>query len=183
MNTTLLKKIFVPILLTLLAVTVQGSLLRFVLPNFPIPNLVVILVVFFGFYEVTAFGALLVFLIGIEMDLCSGVLLGPSAGAYSITFGILAALSTRLFVESGFAVVLAVFGSSLISSTVYLLLVYQFAPTAGRSFTIIFIEAVSTAVLAPLIFPLLKRILIPKRDRPSPRMSTRTRPRLATSQR
>ena len=183
MNTALLKKILVPVILTLLAVTVQGSLLRFVLPEFAIPNLVVIMVVFLGFYEVTAFGALLVFIIGIEMDLCSGVLLGPSAGAYSITFGVLAALSTRLFVESGFAVVLAVFGSSILSSLVYLLLVFQFSPSAGRSFSIIFLEALFTAIVAPIFFPLLKRILIPKRDRQLPGRGSRMRPRLAASQR
>ena len=183
MNTALLKRILVPILLTLLAVIVQGSLLRFILPEVAVPNLVVIMIVFLGFYEVTAFGAFLVFLIGIEMDLCSGVLLGPSAGAYSVTFGLLAALSTRLFVESGFAVMLAVFGSSILSNLVYLLLVFQFAPAAGRSFSVIFIEALVTAIIAPAIFPLFKRILIPKRDRPTSSRGSRMRPRLAPSQR
>jgi rod shape-determining protein MreD len=174
-NTSSLKQIIYPLALALLGLLIQGSLLRFALPNFTTPNLVLILVVFMGFFEASPLGAVLVFLIGLESDLCSGVSIGPIAGAYSAVFGVIVALSTRLFVESGVAVAISVFVSSLVSSVVYLLLGYQFSFTSGRTASLILWEATFTAVLAPATFAVLRRILITRRERPVGRLGSRQR--------
>lgn len=181
MSTSFLHKFALPLLLALVGIFIQGSLLRYLLPDFAIPNLLLILVVFLGFFEISPIGAILAFLIGAFLDLSSGVLLGPSAGSYTLIFGALAALSTRLFVESGFAVAVTVFLCSIFGNLVYLLLVSQFSPSAGRSFGLLFGEAFTSALLAPVIFIFLKRILTPKRERSSNRLGPRGRHRLIST--
>ena len=175
MNAATMRQILYPFGVSLLALLVQGSLLRFVLPDFTIPNLVLILVVFLGFFEVSPLGAVLVFLIGITSDLCSGVSIGPLAGAYSTVFGIIVALSTRLFVESVVAVGISVFLSSIVASVVYLLLSSYFSFGSGHTLSGILWEALITACVAPALFPFLKRLLIPRRERPATRSAARSR--------
>lgn len=175
MNSAVLRNILYPLALALCGLFLQGSLLRFVLPDLLAPNLVLILVVFLGFFEVSPLGAILVFLIGLISDLCSGVALGPLAGSYSIVFGILATLSTRLFVESKAAVAMAVFLSSLLNGLVFFTLSYHFSLTGGLPIWSLLVEALITALLAPLTFMVLKRILLPRRERPATRLGSRQR--------
>ncbi len=181
MSTQFLNKFALPLLLSLVAIFIQGSLLRYLLPDFAIPNLLLIMVVFLGFFEISPIGAILAFSIGLLLDLSSGVLIGPSAGSYTLIFGVLAALSTRLFVESGFAVAVTVFICSIFGNLTYLLLVSQFSPSAGQSLGVLFGEAFTSALLAPLIFILLKRILTPKRERSSTRLGPRGRHRIIST--
>ena len=175
MNQVGLKKFLVLMALALVAIFIQGSLLRFALPSFFVPNLLLVIVVFLGFYEVTPAGASIVFLLGLEADLCSGVLLGPSAAAFAATFGILASFSSRLFVESSIAIAIGVFGAALVSNVIYLSLLYEFSDAVRHSFLAIANDALVTAIVAPFFFPLLKRLLLPRRERPMPRAHMRAK--------
>lgn len=178
MNYNILRRFGVITLLAIAAVFVQGVVLHYLFPSMVVPNFLTILVIFIGFYDVSSSGAFQAFLIGLISDLCSGILVGPSAGSYIFVYGILAALSTRIFVESALTTIVVVFVSSMASSLLYLALVYQFSPMVSRGFGEITLEAVMTSILAPLVFKMLKRMLVGK-ERVTSRGSGRTRTRLA----
>ena len=56
------------LILGLIAIFIQGTVLREVGPSWVVPNLLVILVVFLGFFEASFRGATLAFLLGLELD-------------------------------------------------------------------------------------------------------------------
>ena len=169
------KQVLYPLALALLGLLIQGALLRFILPDFTIPNLVLVLVVFLGFFEASPLGAVLAFVIGLGADLCSGVAIGPTAGAYSAVFGVIVALSARLFVDSALAIGISVFLSSIVGNLVFLLLGYHFSLTVGSGASAIVWEAILSAGIAPVLFPFLKRVLLSGRDRPTSRLGSRQR--------
>jgi rod shape-determining protein MreD len=186
MSSDSLRKLWIVLVYAILAVFLQGSVLHYLWPNLVIPNFILILVVFLGFYDVSPFGAFLAFLAGLISDLCSGVLVGPSAGASALVFAALSALSSRIFVESAISTIAAVFGASILSSICYLFMVYQFSPAVGWSLGQVVFEAIMTSLVSPLMFKFLRSFLIqPTRERnmlsrSSPSRS-RTRTRLRTS--
>lgn len=161
-----LRKIAVVLLLGLVALFIQGTFLKSLAPGAMIvPNLFLVLVAFLAFYEVSVFGAILVFVLGIELDVASGLLLGPWAASFVAVYGMLSSISQRVFIESGLAIFLGVLCSCLMATFIYLIIVYQFEPSAGGllSYSMILVaEAVFSAVLAPLIFRGLKIIMLDK---------------------
>ena len=146
------------LILGLIAIYIQGTVLREIGPSWVVPNLLIIMVVFLGFFEASIRGATLAFLLGLELDFANGLLVGPWAGAFVVSFGILASLSQRIFVESPVAAMFAAFGSSIVSSLVYLTLVYEFHPAVTAMVPFSLLEAVINAVLAPFVFGFLKVI-------------------------
>lgn len=154
-----LNRTIIVLVLGLLAVFVQGTLLKSVLPELPVPDLLLILVVYLAFYDSSPLGAVLTFVLGLQFDLFSEMLLGPRAGSLVIVYGVLAALSQRLFVESLFAAFVSVFLSSVVNSVVYIILLSDAKPTHAYFFYIALLEALFTALIAPFLFKGLKRIL------------------------
>ena len=90
-------------LLGIVCCALQGSLLHIGLPVSLVPQLVVVLVVSLAFSEVSVFGCVMTFVLGLLMDFSSAMLVGPWAGALVVVYGVLAVLSHRLFIESGVA--------------------------------------------------------------------------------
>lgn len=150
----------------LITIFLQGSLLRAVLPDFLIPNLVISLVVFIAFYENSPFGALLAFILGIEIDLYSGSphLIGPSSGALVLVYGVTTSLSQRVYVESAFAVLIMSAISSVLYSLIYSLLVFEFNDSSVRYFSMSVSNAIVTGLVTPLVFRILNISKIIKRN-------------------
>lgn len=153
--------ILVPLLGGLLAVFLQGTLLKQLFPIGFGPDLVLILVVFSAFFQASLRGALLAFALGLLVDLSSATIIGPRAGAYIFIFGFLSSLSQRLFIESSFAVIGSTLAASLVAQFVYVVMFFQFHTGHSLSLWSYFSwstlsEAVFTAVVAPAIFWLLK---------------------------
>ena len=148
------------IILGLIAIFVQGTVLRAIGPAWVVPNLLVIIVVFLGFYESSVRGATLAFLLGLELDFANGLLVGPWAGAFVVSFGILASLSQRIFVESPLAAVIATFACSIVSAVVYFTLVYEFHPAVTIIVPFSVAEATLNALLAPVVFGVLRTVLL-----------------------
>ena len=117
-------------------------------------------------------GVFVVFLLGLELDLCSAHLLGPWAGAFVVTFGLIAAMSQHVFVESPLAVALVVGASTIVSTLVYAGLVYEFKPAGAISFWGLFGEALITAVIGPILFIGVRAILPPEDKTRSGRLSS-----------
>lgn len=167
------RKILVVLLIGFIAIFVQGTVLRPFIHASMIPNFALVAVVFLGLHEVTVLGAVLAFLLGVELDLFSGIFLGPWAGSFTLVFGLLALVAQRVFLESALTIFVSVLVSSIVSNLVYLVLILQFRPVSGELLTISFVEALVTAIVAPVFFRVLSWLLIPKAD--SQRNSRRPR--------
>ncbi len=158
------KTILLLLFVGIVAIYIQGSVLMAILPDFLVPNFLLSLIVFLAFYENSPFGALLVFLLGLQFDLYAGqpLLVGPTAGAFVAVFGLLSSLSQRIFVESAFAIFLVAFASSILNTMVHCVLVYEFNNTAIRYFSMSLIAAFVTACITPVVFQFMK-YFIPRR--------------------
>lgn len=155
-----MRKFSFVLLMVLAAMFLQGAVLKFAFPTMTIPNLFLVLVVFIGFFEPSTLGALLAFMVGLLFDLFSRGLLGPHASAYVVVFGIVAALSQRIFVDSRLAVFLTVLLASLIGNVVYLIVLSEFVQVESLVTMLLrgaLWEAFLTALLAPFLFVLLRR--------------------------
>lgn len=153
------KVILILVVLILLAVFFQESVFALILPAYLIPNLLVILIVHLAFIEVSIFGALLVFLTGLIFDVASGVALGPWAAAFIIVYFVFSGLSQKIFLESVVAAFLAVLVATLVADGVYLMVIKGFDLPTARILSFAFGEALVTAILAPVVFRVLKRVL------------------------
>lgn len=152
------------IFLGLVAVLLQGTLLRMFLPAILVPNFTLILVSFIGCYLPSPAGALIAFFLGLEYDLfCSRALLGPYAASSIVVFGLTASVSTRLYLESGATVLVAVFASSLLNDLVNVVISSQFHQVESLIFEMVkfsLVLAVVSALAAPVVFKLLKTKLM-----------------------
>jgi len=158
------KKAGVAIVLALFVLLVQGTLLRSFLPGFLIPNLMIVLVTFIALNDDSVSGALVAFFCGLLLDLNSGLLLGPWSAACILIFGVLTTLQQRLFVESALALAVVVSVASLAASAVVGLLLWQFTGPEARIIPLILSEALMSALVSPILFPILRRWLVSRRE-------------------
>lgn len=141
----------------LVLIFLQGTILHSLLPAAAAPNLLLALVVFLAFYEPTVLGAVVVFILGVLLDMYSSPLLvGPWAAAYVTVFAAVALLSQRLFVESPWAAAISVLVASVASDLIYLLLVMEFQQTGSHFISVAFVGAIVTAILSPALFALYR---------------------------
>ena len=144
-----IRRCAVPLILSLLAVLIQASILRVWLPDYFLPALAVILVVYLGFHEVSLVGAWLAFAVGLVFDSASGMTLGPWATACVGLYAILSSVSRRVFLDSIISGIIISALSALFALTIYLLLATHFRPALGFSLVALAGGAVATALFAP----------------------------------
>ncbi len=120
-----------------------------------VPDFIVIMVVVLAFYEPGIFGAVMSFVLGLLLDMSSGLILGPRAGSSVALFGFLSSLSQRLFVESPVALVVVVFFATLLDSLIYVILLTEFQSVVTEGVPFFgwgaLGEALLTAIVAPLV--------------------------------
>jgi cell shape-determining protein MreD len=97
------------------------------------------------------------FMLGLLVDMSSGVLLGPWAGSYVVVYSIFVFLSQRLFVESAFVAMAVVALATVISGVVFLLLAFEYQAVTREDLIMLAGQAVASALVAPLVFRLLSR--------------------------
>lgn len=152
-----LRNILLVLLAGLVAILLQSTSLRIFGPSFVVPNLLVCLVVFLAFYDGRILGAVLSFLLGLELDCSSGILLGPAAGAFVVVYAFITVLSSRIFVESPLSIMIVTFGASVLSSLLIFLVGLEGPANVGPLFWRLILEATISAILAPLLFSLINR--------------------------
>lgn len=150
----------------LVAVLLQGILLRFGLPDALLPQFVLMIVIYLGFNEISVLGTFVAFVLGLFLDFSSALLLGPWSGALVTVYGIMAVLSSRLFIESPLVAAFISFLASVVASVIYMLLGYEYRTLAWQDLSRIVGQALCTAVLAPVVLRLMARRL-KKRSSPS----------------
>jgi rod shape-determining protein MreD len=141
----------------LISTALQGVLLHLGVPPYLLPQLVVLLIVYLSFTEVSVFGSFLAFALGLILDFSSAILVGPWAGAMVAVYGVLALLSQRLFIDSSIVAIVTTFGAVLFGNILYMLLAYEYRLVEWGYVGQAFGEAFVTALLAPLVFGFLKR--------------------------
>lgn len=153
------KRLLLLLLLSTIVLWLQGNLFRSLLPfeSFT-PNLTVVLIAFLGFYDVTVLGACFAFLLGLQLDLFSGIRIGPWAGAYVALYGMIACFGQRMFIESRVAVIFSVFVASLGANALYLSVLAELKASVWSVLGEVLLDAACAALCAPLIFFVLKRL-------------------------
>ena len=149
----------VAVILSLLGLSLQGGLVALGLPVALVPDFVLLFVLFVSFYKSTSYGAFLAFLCGIIVDISSAQLIGPWAGSYVLCFGLVALLSDRIFIESGFSLGVIAISLSLFSQLIFLLISVDPINQLWTEWSIFVGKAFATAFVAPLFFPLIERVL------------------------
>jgi rod shape-determining protein MreD len=148
---------FVVCFLLAVALLIAQSVLRhLLLPEWLVPQGLLICAVFLAFYEFSFLGAVAAFLLGFLLDLSSGVLLGPWAAAYVVVYGVFAFLSQRLFVESRAVSMVVVAMATLLSGIVFLSLAFEYQAVTLSELAMLTGQAASSAVLTPFVFKILK---------------------------
>lgn len=158
--TNVLRRVCFTLAFGLIFVFLQGTLLKAFWPGMIVPGLSLVLVVFLAFYETSILGAVLAFLLGLELDLFSGVALGPWAGAYVLIFGLLSMFSSRIFIESPAAIAFTVLVSSLVSNIVFMLIIAQVDHSVLVVSWALFVEALLTALFCVPLFAIFRRTLL-----------------------
>lgn len=153
------KRYLLLLIFALLGLALQ-SVWRFTFPYVPYlcPQLLLIIVVFLSFNDISIKGVFAAFFLGLLVDLSSGIALGPWAGAYTVAYTGLALISQGLFADSGLAVMMGSLMSSVVAGITFALLSFGFTGGPSSAILGLGIEAVATAICAPLVFSLFKFI-------------------------
>lgn len=155
-----MKKSSFILFLGMLAILIPGTILKMIAPGMVVPNLLAVVLVYLAFYEPNVRGAILAFALGFELDLCSGVLLGPWAGAYVLVFALLVLSSQRVFIESAFVIVIGVFIASFLTVSLHHLILALVHDEINYEWSILFdtiLEAALGAIIAPFLFYFFRR--------------------------
>lgn len=142
----------------LLLLGIQGVLHNSGLPAWLIPQGLLVSVVFLAFYEFSLAGVVMAFLLGLLLDMSSGILLGPWAGSYVVVYALFAFLSQRLFVESSVVAMAVVALGTLLAGIVFLLLAFEYQSVTREDVIILCGQALASAVVAPMVFSFFSKV-------------------------
>lgn len=143
-----------------LLVLLQTTVLH-LLPLGPfVPDLILVLCVYWGLNHPTVGAVLSAFILGYSVDVVSSPLLGLNAFAMSMVFLAVYLSSRAIWIENPFVSALVVFLASCVKG-VALVVVWAVFLTMDNlwlgALRYIFLEALLAAVLAPAVFALLRR--------------------------
>ena len=144
----------------LLLVLVQSTLLH-LLPLGPVvPDLTLVLCVYWGLYHPTVGAVLGSFLLGYSVDVVSSPILGLNAFAMSLVFLAVYLSSRSIWLHNSFVSFFVVLLASLIKGAALVLISAIFISMDGLwagAARYLLLEALVAAVLAPFVFTLLRR--------------------------
>ena len=144
-------------LIGLLMVLLQTTFLHL----FPVvPDLVLILCVYWGLHQPTVGAVLGSFALGYSLDVVSSPILGLNAFAMSVVFLTVYLSSRSIWMYSPFASTLVVLLAALVKGAALVVAWAIFLTTEGfwtGAVRYIIMEALVAAVIAPLVFALLRR--------------------------
>ena len=138
----------------------QTTLLH-LLPIGPvIPDLILVLCVYLGLYHPSVGAALGSFLLGYSIDIVSSPILGLNAFAMSLVFLSVYFSSRSIWIQNPIVTSLVVLLAALVKGAAVVLISAVFLSVEGfwiGAARYIIMEALVAAVLAPLVFALLRR--------------------------
>jgi rod shape-determining protein MreD len=144
-------------LIGLLMVLLQSTFLHL----FPVvPDLVLILCVYWGLHQPTAGAVLGSFALGYSLDVVSSPILGLNAFAMSVVFLVVYLTSRSIWMHGHVASTLVVLLAALVKGAALVVAWAIFLTTEGfwtGAVRYIILEALIAAMIAPLVFALLRR--------------------------
>jgi rod shape-determining protein MreD len=151
-------RLFLTVLLGLALLVAQGVVFHLGLPGWLVPQALVACVVYVAFHECGFWGVATAFTLGLLLDMNSGVVLGPWAGAYVLVYAVFVFLSQRLFIDS-MVVGMAVVGvATLLAGGVFLMLAFEYQALSIEDIYMLLGQALASALVAPLVFAALGRV-------------------------
>lgn len=139
-------------------VIVQSLLQRSGVPEWLLPQGLVVCVVYLAFFESSVAGAGLAFACGLLLDLTTATVLGPWAGAYVLAYALLSFVSPRLFVESTVVMMLVTGITSVLAGSVYLFLAFEYQSLSQDDIAVLLGQASASALVAPVVTAILRRV-------------------------
>lgn len=133
--------------------------------EYAVPNLLIIVICYVGFFDLTVKGAFTCWFLGVLLDLSISSIIGPWAGSFAGVFLILAFLSRGMFVQSWFSSAVVVFLACLVSTAMYASMLASVQNIEGIAWLYVPFEALSTAIVSPLVFSLSRFALDRRQDR------------------
>jgi rod shape-determining protein MreD len=152
-----MAKGLIALLYAFIAIALQGILGHLGLADRFIPQFLVIFVVYLSFAEANSFGCVTSFVVGLLLDLCSAVLLGPWAGSFVVIFCVLSLLSRRLFIDSWLAAMVITFGSVACANVLFSLFGDEYPVLTWEYPQRVLGQALATALVAPIVLGFLSR--------------------------
>ena len=141
----------------LLLVLLQTTFLHF----FPlVPDLILVLCVYWGLHHPTVGAVLASFVLGYSVDVVSSPILGINAFAMSLVFLAVYLSSRSIWLHNHMVSAVVVLLASLVKGVALVLVSAIFLNTEGfwmGALRYILLEALVAALLAPLVFALLRR--------------------------
>lgn len=141
----------------LLMVLLQTTFLHF----FPlVPDLILVLCVYWGLHHPTVGAVLASFVLGYSVDVVSSPILGINAFAMSLVFLAVYLSSRSIWLHNHLVSAVVVLLASLVKGVALVLVSAIFLRTEGfwlGALRYILLEALVAALLAPLVFTLLRR--------------------------
>jgi rod shape-determining protein MreD len=141
----------------LLLVLLQTTFLHF----FPlVPDLILVLCVYWGLHHPTVGAVLASFVLGYSVDVVSSPILGINAFAMSLVFLAVYLSSRSIWLHNHLVSAVVVLLASLVKGVALVLVSAIFLSTEGfwmGALRYILLEALVAALLAPLVFTLLRR--------------------------
>lgn len=153
-----LRTIIVFAIAVVFGLFVQGTFVRSFAPGAYAPDIILILVVMVALSAPTTWGVVGAFVLGLLADFSTALFLGPNAAGAIVAFCFVVFWSRKVFADRWFAVSALTFVASNLKSIVCLIM---FALYAGvdflnfNSLQILFVEALGSAFLAPIVMKLL----------------------------
>ena len=138
-------------------VLLQSTFLHF-FPFFP--DLILVLCVYWGLHHPTVGAVLASFMLGYSVDVVSSPLLGINAFAMSLVFLAVYLSSRSIWLHNPLVSAIVVLLASLVKGAALVLVSVIFLSTEGfwiGAVKYIMVEALIAALLAPIVFSLLKR--------------------------
>lgn len=141
----------------LLMILLQTTFLHF----FPVvPDLILVLCVYWGLHHPTVGAVLGLFVLGYSVDVVSSPILGINAFAMSLVFLAVYLSSRSIWLHSPLVSAVVVLLASLVKGCALVLVWALFLSTEGfwmGAIRYILLEALVAALLAPVVFALLRR--------------------------
>lgn len=156
-----IRNLLVALLYISFSLILQSVLVGMGLPLWLIPDLVVLLILFIGFYEVSFTGLFMAFFAGLIVDISGGIYVGPWAGAYVLAFGGLALIAEHVFAESKLSLYPITFTFVVLTHILFLLPAFDPLGQISTDWFRLLGKAFVTALLAPIVFKLFNIILSP----------------------
>ncbi len=151
------KRLVAFICLTILLLILQTAIFSNLFAGQYVPQLMAIVIMFLAFYWRTTGGLIFCWLLGLLLDFQIAVLLGPSMIASIMIFFIFSTIANNLYINSQFVLVLSGAVGAFLLIFIQQIIQNIFIDVGLSNLLALMKDALATALIAPLIFPLLSR--------------------------